>query len=205
MWSEWTVRHGRAKGGTTIPVRLEYEEQPGAVEEVELHALVFDRTWEVVATYRRSPDGPRLAGLRFEPRTEDPDILGARLLRQLRQGAISDAFDAILRRPGVTRELGDPAWSRQRRRPGRAGGDPLVYAEWAERYVQACAEAPGRPVQHLIETSDEHLTPNQVYARNHRAWQEGMLTKARGRQPRALTKKARTLLDKQRPRAAGKD
>lgn len=200
---------GQSPDGLAIRLEVDYTSitEPEAVDEVDVHALVLDDEWELTARYRRTDEGPILEHLQLRPATKDADILGSKLLRRLRLGAVVDEFAELLKDPLVQSYLGEE-WHQRPVRPGRAGTDDLFYAQWAQRYVDALAVAPDRPIEHLVESADEHLTPAQVraYLNKARSDSRQLLTKAPpGKAGGELTDRARELLDAwaSRARATG--
>lgn len=208
------IRGGRKpKWGSSpdgLAIRLEVDQAaltaPEAVDVVDVHALVLDDGWRLTARYRLTGDGPVLEHLQLTPEGREADVLGAKILRRLRLGAVADEFAELLKDPLVRMYLGE-RWHQRPVRPGRAGTDDLFYAQWAQRYVDALEAAPSRPIEHLVEQAaegGEHLTPAQVraYLNKARSPQRALLTKADpGKAGGELTDRARELLNSWAARA----
>jgi hypothetical protein len=124
----------------------------------------------------------------------DGQPLSRRTLVKMGLGAVYDALEKVLESPIAQAHLGD-RWTVRRPFPGRPGRPDLDYALWAKRYVEALEVDSARPVKHLISTSDELVTGDEIRARLQRARKRGLLTAApKGRPGGELTDKAKALL-----------
>lgn len=116
----------------------------------------FDQAFAVVqldgwrVRIELDPGRPDMVG-RIEV-TPDPDeqSSASSILRRLGLGGVEDALRRWLTDPTLVPAVGRP-WTNPRRRPGRAGTDPRVYAAVAARYVRALAESPRAPYRAMVE------------------------------------------------------
>jgi hypothetical protein len=182
-----------------LPVHAEEDGDDGLVEREAAVAVtvlaVLEGEYELRVRYELVGGEARYVGHSLAPVDGLPSKVGARQLRRLGfGGVVEEAFGWFLQMPDL---FGEP-WLQRPRRPGRAGTDDSVYAEWAGRYVDALEVDPRRPVQHLIEDAagaGEHITASKVRAYLNRARARGLLTDAPPGQPGGeLTDKARDLL-----------
>lgn len=128
---------------------------------------------------------------------DDTGEVTQREMRRLGEGGVIARVDAALSDYSTARIIGE-AWRHEVHRPGRRGRDPVFYAEWARRYVEACELAPQSPIKHLVEverSAGRHATEAQIKAYLNRARARDLLTASdRGQAGGALTKTAERLL-----------
>ena len=164
-------------GQPVLPMRLEFAWSTPD-EPVE---AVFDLDHGLIGGYRFTMDADgtvRFLELVVRPGTDarsDSDPL-----RRLNLGLLRDQLNAWLRHPFVVGHLGR-ALAVPRRRPGRRGSDPVVFAVWAAKYAQALKvddRRPGRVIVEQATAAGEHVTLRQVNNAVRRARDLGMLTHA---------------------------
>jgi hypothetical protein len=119
-------------------------------------------------------------------------------LRRLGLGVLAQQRSEWLRHPLVQLHLGGDV-KLARRRPGRRGSDPLQFAVWAARDVQALRIDQRRPASVILREAarrGEHITLKDVNNAVARARELRLLTRsARGRAGGELTQAAKQLLE----------
>lgn len=180
------------------PLRLEVTTEGNTTTEVAVVAEVLD-DWRLRAQLARTADED-LVVTRIELRPSsgvDEAALGARMLRRLGFGDVVAEAARWLQHPAVVDVIGD-GWSRPIARPGRRGREDVVYARWAQQYVDALDRSPRRPIAIIVEEAKErgeHLTESQVRWYLTEARSRGLLTEApKGKPGGELTAKGRAVL-----------
>jgi hypothetical protein len=95
----------------------------------------------------------------------DGEPLSRRIPGRMGLGAAHRVLGNVLETSIARVHLGE-SWTPRLRvpYPGRRGRDDLDYALEARRYVEALEVAPTRPVKYLVDTSDGHVTGDEIRA-----------------------------------------
>ncbi len=152
---------GGPGGRPCLPMRLEFQ---WSQTDDPIDA-VFDLDHGLIGRYQfRMGDDGTIRFVRLEVVPLDDAEPDSDPLRRLNLGVIRQQLNAWLRHPFVAANLGT-VLAVPRRRPGRRGSDPLGFAVWAAKYVQALKVDARRPARVIVDEAaenNEHVTLKQV-------------------------------------------
>lgn len=186
---EW-FRETSGETGWTI------EADEGGQVAVYEGRVVNHNEWAMKVQFDMEMPGLPLVGLHLTPATLSPPTQGLTVdvIRNITVGPLHAAVRDFLQLPFNTGAVPESERNEQGgiRRPGRGGRDPLFYAEWAARYLNACRKSEA-PVAHLAE--EHSFSEASIRGFLGEARRRGLLTPApAGKAGGQLTDKAIALL-----------